>query len=247
MKIIVTADPELPVPPILYGGIERIIDGLIQQYTKDGHTVVLVAKKGSACRHANKKYNWIGKSSRNGFDILVNAIQLAIIYLKEKPDVIHSFSRLLYLYPLFLSTKAKVVQSYQRAISYKSTSIAARISKGRLIFTACAAHMFESLPNKEKWHAVYNFTDTDYFVPDLTAPKNYLFFLGRLEPIKGIKEAIEIAKTTQEDLVIAGNIPREYEQYYTQEIKPQLSDKIRYIGPVNDEQKKNLFHNFYHF
>ena len=29
MRIAVTADPEIPVPPVLYGGIERIVDMLI--------------------------------------------------------------------------------------------------------------------------------------------------------------------------------------------------------------------------
>ena len=30
LKIAITADPELPVPPELYGGIERVIDMLIR-------------------------------------------------------------------------------------------------------------------------------------------------------------------------------------------------------------------------
>ena len=32
MKILITADPFIPVPPIHYGGIERILDMIIREY-----------------------------------------------------------------------------------------------------------------------------------------------------------------------------------------------------------------------
>lgn len=43
MKILLTADPELPVPPRLYGGIERIVDLLATGLQSCGHEVGLVA------------------------------------------------------------------------------------------------------------------------------------------------------------------------------------------------------------
>ena len=39
MKILLTADPPIPVPPAGYGGIERIVDGLVRNYRAHGHTV----------------------------------------------------------------------------------------------------------------------------------------------------------------------------------------------------------------
>ena len=33
MKIAITVDPEIPVPPVLYGGIERIVDMLVRSVT----------------------------------------------------------------------------------------------------------------------------------------------------------------------------------------------------------------------
>ena len=40
MRILLTADAELAVPPLLYGGIERVIDLLIREYLAAGLPVV---------------------------------------------------------------------------------------------------------------------------------------------------------------------------------------------------------------
>ncbi|MEZ5039041.1 MAG: glycosyltransferase [Saprospiraceae bacterium] len=241
MKILITVDPEIPVPPKLYGGIERIADSLASEYKAAEHEVILLAHPASSCKAAKTKYGWKGAKSQDKRDILTNAIQLFQVYQKEKPDIIHSFSRLLYLYPLFLFSKALFVQSYQRAISAKSTSIAKSLAGPRLRLTACGAHLFQQLPQVAHWTAIHNFTDTDFLTPNSNQSKEYLLFLGRIEPIKGTKEAIEAAKATGEKLLIAGNIPEAYQSYFDQEVKPWLSDQIQYVGPVNDVQKRELF------
>ena len=43
MRIAIIADPYIPVPPLTYGGIERIIYFLIKGLTANGHEVLLLA------------------------------------------------------------------------------------------------------------------------------------------------------------------------------------------------------------
>ena len=43
LRIALTADPELPVPPIHYGGIERIVDMLARGLVARGHEVTVFA------------------------------------------------------------------------------------------------------------------------------------------------------------------------------------------------------------
>ena len=43
LRIAITVDPYLPVPPLLYGGIERVIDFLIRGLVERGHQVTLFA------------------------------------------------------------------------------------------------------------------------------------------------------------------------------------------------------------
>ena len=47
LRIVITADPYLPVPPVHYGGIERVIDSLVRGLVARGHTVTLVAHPAS--------------------------------------------------------------------------------------------------------------------------------------------------------------------------------------------------------
>jgi glycosyltransferase involved in cell wall biosynthesis len=242
MVILITVDPEIPVPPKLYGGIERIVDGLITAYTQKGHAVFLLANGASTTKKAAGIIAWKGKSSRGKLNILTNTLQLYKVCRQIKPDAIHSFSRLWYLLLVFLFTKIPIIQSFQREISNRTTKLAKLLAGRKLQLTACARHMFQSLEQKKNWKAIYNFTDTSFFIPKENPNLQHLFFLGRIEAIKGVEEAIQVAKAVQIPLIIAGNIPEEHQDYFEADIKPNLADPlINYVGPVNDEQKKLLF------
>lgn len=244
MKILVTVDPEIPVPPEFYGGIERIADSLIAKYASEGHQVYLLANKGSTSAKAKQIIGW--KRARSGgiLNILLNSFQLLLVCFRFKPDVVHSFSRLLYLYPLFFFTKVKIVQSYQRAISQASTLIAGFFSFKKLTFTACGAHLFKNIKCNRPWHAIHNFADSAFYKPIENPSLDYIAFLGRIEDIKGTKEAIEVALKSDSKIIVAGNIPHEHQSYFDREIAPLLkSDLVSYIGPVGDEQKLKLLQN----
>ena len=47
LSVALTADPGVPVPPRLYGGIERVIHWLAEGLVARGHQVVLFADAGS--------------------------------------------------------------------------------------------------------------------------------------------------------------------------------------------------------
>lgn len=242
MNILLTADPELPVPPSHYGGIERIVDQLAAQYRASGHRVVLVANRASTCEHTDQRYAWPADRSMGAKSILQNAFLLWKVYQKEQPDVIHSFSRLLYLYPLVFERTARILQSYQRAIHPRSTLMASRLFGKHLQFTACAAHLYQGLPVQDRFHTVYNFTDTRFFTPAAQPSGDYLLFLGRIEPIKGAAEAVQVALRTGRRLILAGNIPESCQSYFEETIRPYLqAGHIEYVGPVNDAQKLPLY------
>jgi glycosyltransferase involved in cell wall biosynthesis len=241
-KIAITADPELPVPPLLYGGIERIIHGLTNYYVSQGHEVHLFANEES--KSAGILHPWRGKSSTSKTDSLRNAIQLRNAHKIHKFDVIHSFSRLAYLLFL-LPLSAPKIMSYQREPTLSQVKLARSLAKkGSLIFTGCSGYISRQISAVAESTAIHNFVDTDFFSFNHTITDDApLVFLGRVEPIKGPKEAIEIAARSNKKLIIAGNIPTEYTNYFDNEIEPLLNDDIRYMGPVNDQQKKALLEN----
>jgi glycosyltransferase involved in cell wall biosynthesis len=92
-------------------------------------------------------------------------------------------------------------------------------------------------------HAIHNGVRIEQFeFREQVAPEAPLVFLGRIEPIKGTHTAIQIAKATGRKLIIAGNRSNkpEMDRYFVEQVEPHLSDRIRYIGAVNDIQKNEL-------
>ncbi|MFM8720305.1 MAG: glycosyltransferase, partial [Chthoniobacterales bacterium] len=112
MKILLTADPMIEVPPVGYGGIERIVDARVREYSSRGHEVGLVARVGSSSPAA-RLYPWPSESPRGIANTLRNTNALRKAVRDFQPDVLHSFSRLAYMMPL-LPTKLPKLMSYQR-------------------------------------------------------------------------------------------------------------------------------------
>jgi glycosyltransferase involved in cell wall biosynthesis len=243
MRILVTADPELPVPPNLYGGIERIVDLLVVGLQKRGHTVGLVARADSTSP-ATQLFPWWGKRSQHRFDMLQNAIALSIAVRQFQPDVVHSFSRIFYMFP-FLHARIPKIMSYQRQPSYSTAHWGIKFAGDSLTFTGCSDYICRVGRNAGGiWHPIYNCVDLEqYTFQPRVANDAPLVFLSRIERIKGAHIAIALAKATGRRLLIAGNYYTSGEtgQYWQEEIVPHLGkDGIEYVGTVNDPQKNEL-------
>jgi len=239
MRIALTADPELPVPPRLYGGIERIIDMLVHGLAERGHEVTLFAHPESTS--AGHLVPWPGRSSLSKVDTLKNAAVLARYVAKERFDIVHSFSRIAYLMGI-LPTRVPKLMTYQREISSRTVRLGYRLSRGSLEFSAISNWMMQPVRHIGRWHLVPNGVPLSvYEFNDAVADDAPLVFLGRIEEIKGPHFAIEIAKRSGVPLVIAGNIPDEHRQWYEKHVEPHIDGEfIRYIGPVDDVQKNAL-------
>ena len=243
MRILLTADPELPVPPKLYGGIERIIDLLVTGLQAHSHTVALMAHPDSSST-ANVSFSWPCRQSRNAHDALRNTIALRSAVQKFQPDVLHSFSRIAYLTPLIKSPLLKVM-SYQREPTARTTRWASKLAGNSLTFTGCSDYICcQGRPNGGNWHSIHNCVVLDKFTFQAEVASDApLVFLSRLDRIKGAHAAISVAQKTGRRLIIAGNRVNtpQGETYWQQEIAPHLDkDRIEYVGPVDDIEKNEL-------
>ncbi len=237
-----TVDPEIPVPPTLYGGIERIAAGLLAELRRRGHAVGLVARPGSTAP-ADATFGWPGLRSQHRGDTVRNLLALHRAVQAFRPDVIHSFSRLAYLLPVL--GRVPVVMSYQREPSRRTVGLAARLGGRRLRFTGCSEYICQrGRPAGGTWDAVHNFADTAAvrFAPAVPADAP-LVFLSRVESIKGPDTAIRVAQAAGRRLVIAGNhggTPAEAE-FWRAAVEPEVGrGGVEYVGPVDDDGKSEL-------
>lgn len=232
------------MPPRLYGGIERVVDFLVRGLVSRGHQVTLYAHPESQidCRHVP-----YGAPPHTGrWPRLKELCQLGSKLWSDrgKFDLVHSFGRLAALLPILPDRRLPKIQSYQREVPWAGVRKATAIAGSSIVFTACSSCMYRdaAAARRAAWRTVFNGVDLSkyQFVPsvDDDAP---LVFLGRIEPIKGVHNAIAIARAAGRRLIIAGNRVPACDAYYCCEIAPWLDgDRIRYIGPVDDRAKNEL-------
>lgn len=245
MRIVLTADPYLPVPPAGYGGIERVVALLADELVTRGHDVTLVAHPASRTRATLLPY---GVPPHRG--AVPRARELAQVgrvlwSTRRDADVVHSFGRLAALGPVLPLSLPKV-QSYQRAIPWTGVRRASRVAGTSLALTGCSSALYASARPAERgaWHTVFNPVDTAHYRGELhVAADAPLVFLGRIEPIKGVAEAIAIARGSGRALVIAGNrvATSDGRRYFDSVVAPALAGNgVTYVGEVDDQQKNAL-------
>jgi glycosyltransferase involved in cell wall biosynthesis len=78
-------------------------------------------------------------------------------------------------------------------------------------------------------------------------PGEYLAFLGRISPEKGLEQAIAIAQTKRMKLKIAAKIDVADRLYYEEKIRPLISGEplVEYIGEIGDHEKQEFLGNAY--
>jgi glycosyltransferase involved in cell wall biosynthesis len=247
LRVGITVDPYLPVPPTLYGGIERVVDFLVRRLVDRGHEVVLFAHPESRTPARLVPYGVPPHVSRAARARELVQLGGALLRHAARLDVVHSFGRLAALVPCLALRALPKIQSYQRGfVPWRSVAIAERLAGRSLIFTGCSTSVYADRPatGGGEWRTVFNGVDVEKyaFTPSVAADAP-LTFLGRLERIKGAHNAIAIARAAGRRLVIAGNRVDATDDagYFEKEIAPHLDgEAVRYVGPVNDAQKSEL-------
>jgi glycosyltransferase involved in cell wall biosynthesis len=238
MRLLLTADPFLPVPPRLYGGIERIIAALATGLRGAGHTVALVAHPDSDLP-VDAFFPW----PRNG-GLLAHAATLRRAVAAFGPDLVHSFSRLAYLWGL-AGGRQPLLMSYQRHPSARTTAWTQRLLGERLAFTGCSDYIAAlGRRGSRNWTAIPNFVELErYDFSPRVADDAPLLFLSRLDAIKAPHLAIDIARAAGRRIIVAGNAPSAGPDlaYFENEVRPRLdAPDVDFVGPVDDRRKNAL-------
>jgi glycosyltransferase involved in cell wall biosynthesis len=162
-----------------------------------------------------------------------------------KVDLVHSHHRPDYLIPALKNSRT--VLSYHGVLDPSQVEQPYRMSKGRVHFAGISNSQISGVRNIGHWTVVHHGIDQSLYKPILHRPNpGYLVFLGRIWRPKGLHTAIEVAKATDSNLIIAGNIVQIRDNdnlfYYEHEILPQIDGKqIQYVGEVSDAEKDGLF------
>ena len=229
------------VPPHRYGGTERVVAGLTEALVGRGHEVVLFASGDSvtsaelvACCPRGLRLD-----AKVEDPIAHHIVQLGkLVERAGEFDVIHNHIDYL-AFPVAAAMRLPVV-----------TTLHGRLDLPDLqpVYAQYVGAPLVSISNAQRpplsdarWLAtVYNGIDLSHFTLREESGQ-YLAFLGRVSPEKGLADAILIARAVNLPLRIAAKIDPVDREYFDRSIEPMLaSPGIEYVGEI-DEAQKNEF------
>lgn len=243
MRVLVIADPHLTVPPLKYGGTERIVALVCDGLEKKVVEVDLLAKEGSK-NYGGKNFFHKAPSkkrlSRVYRKIVFQGI-LVFLILARRYDCIINNGRVDYLWFVQLFTKIRLLNVFHNPIATYEIDILKKRVDNTIAIGISKKHV--SPASSLNHRVIYNAIDVSAFKYETQATsRDYLLFLGRLTYNKGVDTAIAVAQATGLPLVIAGNISKEPggAAFFETEVRPRLSSAITYVGEVDDVQKQQL-------
>lgn len=235
MKIALISSIAWRTPPVHYGPWENVTSLLCEGLVKRGIDVTLFATKDSKtnaklcavcprgyeedktivpkvweCLHISEVFE-----RANEFDLIHNNFDfLPLTYSSfvKTPvlTTIHGFSS---------SAILPVYEKYNKKTYYVSISNSDRCEKLNYIATVYHGINLEQFTFRKEMG-------------------DYLLFFGRMHPDKGVKEAIQIAKSFGMKLIMAGIV--QDQEYFDKEIVSNFDKDIVYVGSVGPQERDKL-------
>src|SRR6478672_11953942 len=243
MKIAQIAPLYEAVPPLLYGGTERIVAHLSDALVELGHEVTLFASAESRTRARLAPAR--DQALRMDSTPLKSDVAAHLSMLHEvrrrsdEFDLLHFHVDLLQ-FAIFADMAGKTLTTLHGRLDLKDLAQAYR-SWPQFPLVSISNHQRKPLRFSNWADTVHHgIPETQYqFSPD---PRGgYLAFLGRISPEKRPDRAIAIAKAAGMRLRIAAKVDVADSVYFRETIEPLLNDdSIEFLGEIGDSDKSRF-------
>ncbi|GIX49481.1 MAG: glycosyl transferase [Candidatus Tectimicrobiota bacterium] len=229
------------VPPLYYGGTERIVAFLTEELVRQGHEVTLFASGDSLTRARLRPI--IPRALRldgSYADPIAPHVVLVERVFQELAhfDVVHFHIDYLH-YPLLRRQKTPALTTLHGRLD---------LPELRLLYAEFREVGVVSISNAQRRPLPWlNWLGTVYhgLPPEQHAfrdtPGQYLAFVSRLSPEKGAERAIAIARRAGLPLKLAGKVDAVDRAYFEAVVKPLLREPgVEYLGEISEAEKDAL-------
>ncbi|MFH1451149.1 MAG: glycosyltransferase family 4 protein [bacterium] len=242
MRIAQIAPLWIPVPPYTYGGIELVISLLTEELVKRGHEVTLFST-GDSRTAARLIPVWSKSLWRARLSLPHAAFSLMyeqVFQHQDEFDIIHDHCEF-YTAPFSRLLKPPIVSTIHHPMYEEMIILFKKFPA--INYVAISANQRRSAPGITFSDTIHHGLPLDRYEFNAN-PQNYLLWLSKITPQKGICEAIEVAKKTKEKLLISGVIPKEYQDFFDYRVRPLIDGKqIQFVGAADFAKKVELFKN----
>lgn len=247
MRIAQIAPIASRVPPLKYGGTERVVHALTEELVRRGHEVTLFAS---------------GDSVTDARLVSVAPHSLRELGLYDLQNI-HPVSLLHYGHAYEQSAAFDIVHDHAVPHTLPMAQFRNVLVVGTLHTRATPMDlrfltMFRSIPIVALSDA-HASSLTDCNVAEVihnglpmtqyptAEPGNYLLYVADISREKGAHHAVEVARRSGMRLVIAGKVEPQRESFFEDYIIPNLNGSIRYVGEVGEDERNRLMSRAYAF
>jgi glycosyltransferase involved in cell wall biosynthesis len=239
MRIAEVAPPWLAVPPKGYGGIEWVVALVADGLAERGHDVTLFAT-GDSITKARLEY---------AFDVapgprFINEIwhdTMHTVHAFRDPDAfdvyhVHTpWSSLLVPAALGVPTVHTLHGSFTPEMRRLYSAFGDRVW-----FAAVSEAQRAQMPELNYAGVVHNGVDPALY-PFVEDKKDFVLFIGRAVPEKGVLQAVEAAAVAGERLVLAVKVVHDSEvEYWNHEVLPAIPPDATVLGEIGFQEKLDL-------
>jgi glycosyltransferase involved in cell wall biosynthesis len=234
------------VPPLYYGGTERVVSYLTEELINQGHELTLFASGDSLTQ--GRLIAACERSLRLNSDcenrLVYHLLQLEQV-VKEAGafDIIHFHNDYLH-YPVSSRLGIPYVTTLHGRLDLAHLLPLYREFKDAPVVSISSAQR-RPLPWIHWQGTVHHGLPLDLYELK-KSHGTYLAFLGRISPEKRVDRAIEIAKSAKLKLKIAAKVDAVDRCYMEREIRPLLDHPlVEFVGEIGEKEKREFLANAY--
>jgi glycosyltransferase involved in cell wall biosynthesis len=232
------------VPPVAYGGTERVVAYLTEALLDLGHDVTLIASGDSQTRarlipaatHALR----LDPCCRDPLSHQVRQLEVVARHA-DCFDVIHFHTGFLHM-PLSRRLRTPSVTTLHGRLDLPE--LRGLMDELRDVPLVSISDAQRSPLASLNWFGTVHHGLPGDLLPFQNAPHDYLAFVGRISPEKRVDRAIDIARRAGVPLHIAAKVDAADRAYFDTTIEPMMQGPgVRFLGEVDDAAKVTLLGN----
>jgi glycosyltransferase involved in cell wall biosynthesis len=241
MKIAQIAPLVERVPPKKYGGTERVVHALTEELVKLGHEVTLFASGDSktsarlvsvyprALREAKVKNLYTAN--------FLTMLNIGIAYQRQDEfDIIHDHNDFLSL-PTANIARRPVVMTMHGPFTAQNRALFQTLNRPYQVTISKSQGYV--VPKLHHAGTIYNGLNMESY-PFSNEHEGYLLYVGRISLEKGVHYAIDAAMSLDLPLIIAAKLENIDKPYFYEYVEPHLSDQIKWVGEVGQDERNQL-------
>ena len=239
MKIAQIAPLIESVPPRFYGGTERVVSYLTEELVRLGHDVTLFASGDSvtsarlvSCATTALRLDPNVRDPIPYYMLMLDRVRQCA----DEFDVLH-FHIDQFHFPLFRPLAGRTLTTVHGRQDLPDLR-PLYFGFNEMPLVSISDGQRAPIANANFVATVYHGLPLSLHRPTFNPNGDYLAFLGRISPEKGVDRAIKVAQTVGIPLRIAAKVDRADETYFREQIAPLLKGPgVQFIGEINEHEK----------